>query len=68
MPYNTASLCHSPEEIFKLLSSAVKAEYAALLQKYSFQCVRLQELSFLTFLLQSTQITTSLQEALNCIS
>lgn len=67
MPYDTVSLCHSPEEIFKLLSGAVKAECAALLQRYSLQCVRLQKLPFLTFLLQSIQITASLQETLNYI-
>lgn len=41
MPYDTVSLCHSPEVIFKFLSGAVKAESAALLQQYSLQCVRL---------------------------
>lgn len=68
MPFDTVSLCHSPEEIFKLLSCAIKVKYSTLLQHYFLQCISLYKLSFVIFILQSTQITTSFQQTLNYIS
>lgn len=50
MSFDTVSLCHSPEEIFKLLSGAIKVKYSTLLQHYFLRCVSLYKLSFVIFI------------------